>query len=213
MSGALLATAAAIGGAHLLAYHRGLRATAGVLKAIPILLLAWGVPSTPSGVGSTYARLVAAGLVLSAVGDVSLVFRSGFLAGLAGFFLAHCCYIGAFGRGGLVGGTLGIVALVVLATVAGTMLRYLGPHVGRARAPVAVYGAALSAMVWCAIGRALLPGTPVPSGVLAAVGAASFLVSDGVLAVDRFARPFAGAHAVVMVTYYVAQALIAASVV
>ena len=44
---------------------------------------------------------------------------------------------------------------------------------------------------------------------MGALGALSFLVSDSVLSVNRFARPFAGAHAVVMVTYYAAQMLIA----
>jgi uncharacterized membrane protein YhhN len=38
------------------------------------------------------------------------------------------------------------------------------------------------------------------------------MVSDGVLAVDRFVRRFAAADAVVMTTYYAAQILIALSV-
>jgi uncharacterized membrane protein YhhN len=60
--------------------------------------------------------------------------------------------------------------------------------------------------------RALAPDTPMPSGELARAGALAFMASDGVLALDRFVRRFGAAHAVVMVTYYAAQTLIAASV-
>jgi uncharacterized membrane protein YhhN len=62
-------------------------------------------------------------------------------------------------------------------------------------------------MGWCAVARATALGAP--AAAAGAIGALSFLVSDSVLAFDRFARPFAGAHAVVMVTYYAAQILIA----
>ena len=55
------------------------------------------------------------------------------------------------------------------------------------------------------------PATPAPSGMLALAGALLFMSSDGVLAFDRFARRFPAAYAVVMVTYYAAQTLIAAS--
>src|SRR5262245_22539809 len=86
------------------------------------------------------------------------------------------------------------------------MLRYLWPHVERVRAAVVVYVVALVAMTWCAIARALGP-LPIPGAAAAAVGSVSFLLSDGVLATNRFAHPFQGAHAVVMVTYYMAQML------
>jgi uncharacterized membrane protein YhhN len=66
-------------------------------------------------------------------------------------------------------------------------------------------------MSWCAIARAAAGDAPLGAAA-GAGGAVCFLVSDGVLAVDRFARPFVGARAVVMVTYYAAQVLIASSV-
>ena len=101
----------------------------------------------------------------------------------------------------------------MLVAVAAVMLRYLWPHVrhSRVRIPVVIYTLALATMTWCAIARAAEP-TASAAEAAGAVGAVSFLVSDGVLAVNRFARPFAGAHAVVMVTYYAAQMLIARSV-
>jgi uncharacterized membrane protein YhhN len=65
-------------------------------------------------------------------------------------------------------------------------------------------------LAWCAFAAA--PGPAAAAAATAgAIGAVTFMISDSVLAVNRFARPFAGAHAVVMVTYYAAQMLIARS--
>jgi uncharacterized membrane protein YhhN len=194
--------------AYLAAYYSARRAVAGVLKALPILALAW--TAWTSGAARPLADIIVAGLVLSAVGDVALVFPGGFLAGLSAFFLAHLCYIGAFARQAVVTGS-SIAVAVVLAGVAGGMLRYLWPYVARLRVPVTLYVAALATMMWCAVARTLDSGAATPPALAAAVGSCCFLVSDGVLAVDRFARPFAGAHAVVMATYYTAQTLIARS--
>ena len=148
----------------------------------------------------------------SAVGDVSLVFTTGFLLGLSAFFLGHCCYIATFAPGAVLtpASTGAAVTIVVLA---GGVLRYLWPHVqhSRVRTPIIVYVVALGTMTWCAVARATAPAAGFPE-TAGAVGAVSFLVSDAVLAVNRFARPFPGAHAVVMVTYYAAQMLIARAV-
>jgi uncharacterized membrane protein YhhN len=211
VSTGLVALVCGLAAAHLVAYYADRRATAGMLKALPILLLAWTAWTAPGPAGVGYASLVAVGLVCSAVGDVSLVFPAAFLAGLAAFFLAHLCYIVAFAPGAVMTPPAA-TAGVAIALVAGTMLRYLWPHVARLRAPVVIYVGALGLMAWCAIARAI--GANATTGdVAAAIGAISFLVSDSVLAVDRFARPFAGAHAVVMATYYAAQLLIARSAV
>jgi uncharacterized membrane protein YhhN len=88
------------------------------------------------------------------------------------------------------------------------MFGFLSPHLGRLRAPVAVYVLVIAAMAWRAAARA---AAPVAGGTLALAGAVLFMVSDGLLATDRFARPFAAADGAVMVTYYAAQTLIAAS--
>ena len=209
MSTTLVGVLCGVGAAHLVAYYAGQRAIAGTLKALPILALAATVLGTAGPADASYGRMIALGLVLSTIGDVSLVFESGFLVGLSAFFIAHLCYIVAF-AGGATPTPTAAAAAVALAVVAVGMLRYLWPHVARLRVPVTAYVVALSIMAWCAIARATASGAG-PAEVAAAIGATSFLVSDSVLAVNRFARPFPGAHAVVMVTYYAAQMLIARS--
>ena len=206
MSTTLVGVLCGVGAAHLLAYYSGHRVVAGVLKALPILALAALVYSRSTAAAGA---MVALGLVLSAAGDVSLVFPTGFIVGLTAFLLGHLCYIAAFAPDAAWTPLAAGVA-VTLAVFAGLMLRYLWPYVrhSRVRWAIVVYVAAITTMAWCAIARAATPSAGVAE-TMGALGTLSFLVSDSVLSVNRFARPFAGAHAVVMVTYYAAQMLIA----
>jgi uncharacterized membrane protein YhhN len=156
----------------------------------------------------SYMLLVAAGLVFSLAGDVLLMLpRDRFVAGLVAFLVAHLLYIRAFTLEG-VRATWWIV--VPLAAYAVVLLRILLPHVAaKLKAPVVVYALVLLAMAWAAVerdagGRA--------GGMYAALGALLFVASDTALAINRFARPFRGADAVVLGTYYAAQTLIALSI-
>jgi uncharacterized membrane protein YhhN len=202
---------ALVGAAHLAAYYAGRRALAGTLKALPILTLASVAATTDAPVTPRYAGLVTAGLLLSALGDVCLVWPERFTMGLASFLLAHCCYLAAFVLGAGHGGTAW-PWLTGIALASGGLLAVLWPHLGRLRGPVLVYVVVIAAMAYAAARRAGLPGTPAPSGALALAGALIFMTSDGILAVDRFARRFSPAYALVMITYYAAQTLITASV-
>jgi uncharacterized membrane protein YhhN len=207
----VLVVAAAAGALHLIASQRGANRTARVTKAMPIaLLLAWVAGHTPV-VGEAYRWLLVAGLAFSMGGDVFLLSPSRFRAGLASFFVGHVCYFLAFtaASGGIV---LSIGWTALLVATAAHLLYRLWPHVARERLPVACYVTMITAMALVALGRALAPATPEPSGWLAALGALVFMVSDATLAFDRFVRPWPGARVAVMVTYYAAQMLIAASV-
>ena len=197
------------GGVHLGAYYRRKARLAGFFKAVPIaLLLVWVLVHAPV-VGDGYRRLIAAGLLFSMGGDLLLLERERFRAGLASFFVAHVCYTFAFVSSGFAGD---VSTALTLGVLAGMLLRLLWPHVRRERVPVICYVAMISLMAWSALGRESAPATPQPSGALAGLGAVVFMVSDAILALDRFGRPWYAAHAAVMVTYYAAQILIAASV-
>jgi uncharacterized membrane protein YhhN len=205
-----IAAALAVGSAHIAARYRGAAALAGVLKAIPILLLVLLVVAEPAPVSAAYRWLVAGALVCSMAGDIFLVFPDRFREGLGSFLLAHVLYVVAFAPSG-VDGTLFMV-LVPFVVFAGAMLAILWPHLRRDRVPVMVYVTVITLMGWQAALRALNPATPSPSASLALAGALFFMASDGVLAYDRFVRRFALAPGIIMTTYYVAQVLIASSV-
>ncbi|MCW5892485.1 MAG: lysoplasmalogenase [bacterium] len=209
MTSGIVVAVVALGSAHLAAYYAPQKALAGALKAVPILLLAWTVASAGDVVAPGYGRLIALGLVASAIGDLCLVSERGFVAGLSSFLVAHVLYLLAFLPAGA---GLAWPVAVGLALFVAIFLGRLLTHVPAAlRAPVVVYVAVIAAMAWAAARRAGTPATPEPSALLALAGAFAFMTSDAILAWDRFVRRLPFGHGWVMVTYYGAQVLIAAS--
>jgi uncharacterized membrane protein YhhN len=156
-----------------------------------------------------YQRLVVIGLLLSLAGDVFLMLPGDrFIAGLLSFLLAHIAYILAFTRGTHLGEKP--LLLLPYLVLAACVLAFLWPGLGRLRLPVIVYVAALVTMAWQASVRAAV--LPSPATIAAAAGAFLFVVSDGVLAINRFRVTFRAAQIVIMSTYVAAQTLIALSV-
>jgi uncharacterized membrane protein YhhN len=88
-------------------------------------------------------------------------------------------------------------------------MRLLWPGLGRLKAPVLVYTFVIILMVWQAWARGWTLATG--GSTLAAVGAAFFMGSDALLAINRFRAPLRNAQALVMTTYALAQSLIALS--
>lgn len=156
---------------------------------------------------SLYSVFILAGLGFSLLGDIFLMLpEDRFLSGMAAFFLAHLAYITAFAFGlrelfwepALV--IYGMVALAILA---------LYRHLGNLEIPVYLYMGAISVMAWMAWSRWM--GELRPDALLAACGGTLFLVSDLILALDRFRARFNAARGLNLLTYYAAQWLIALS--
>ncbi len=155
-------------------------------------------------------------LAASLLGDVLLMLpRNLFVPGLAAFLLGHVLFIVGFLQPASppttppftyaatgIAVALGVV-LVVEAAPAVLILRALGRRGERALVgPVCVYMAAIVTMAVLALNAA---------APAAAVGACAFLVSDTLLATDRFVRPIPGGALAVHVTYHVAQLLLVVS--
>jgi uncharacterized membrane protein YhhN len=167
--------------------------------------------------GQAVRRAVLAGLGLSLLGDVALLWPDkGFVPGLVAFLLAHLAYLLAFTRGG--------VALaarqgpfIVYALVAGAVLWRLWPGVpGALRGPVMAYVLCLSAMAAQAAVRwrvAAADGTTVQARLAwrAALGGGLFMLSDALLATNKFAGPLPLAALWVLASYWAAQWLIASA--
>jgi sterol desaturase/sphingolipid hydroxylase (fatty acid hydroxylase superfamily)/uncharacterized membrane protein YhhN len=149
-----------------------------------------------------------AALAASLAGDVFLMFPGYFIPGLVAFLLAHLAYIALFRQG--VGWLPSRSALMAVVGVAGVMYAVLwfGGLPAGLRAPVAAYVVAIALMAAQAIGRAtVLRDGP---SVLVAVGAVSFMLSDTLLAINRFVTPLPMSQVWVLSTYYSAQCLIVA---
>lgn len=204
----LLFAAAACGLCAIVGEERGLRGLVYVTKPTATLLLL-AVAASASEAPPGYRWLVVTGLAASALGDVFLMLpRDRFVAGLASFLTAHVAYGAAFFTPprAMADGLL----LAGLLVVAAGIVAVLWPGLGSLRAPVLGYVAAIITMAWLACVRWRTGG--VEGSGLAAAGALLFVVSDTLLAVDRFRRPIAHGRAFVLGTYYAAQALIAVSV-
>lgn len=149
------------------------------------------------------------GIALSLIGDVLLMLpRDRFVAGLASFLLAHLAYLVAFTTEVPIG-TNPALGLSLVA-VAAPALWLLWPGLGTRRIPVLLYVATILLMVSQAWGWGL--ALPTLGSMFAAAGASLFMVSDAILAFDRFRRPIRSAQTLIMSSYVAAQALIACSV-
>jgi uncharacterized membrane protein YhhN len=163
-----------------------------VFKPLTTLLILALALSLPPG-QAEYRWAVAGGLLLSTAGDVFLMLpQDRFVAGLAGFLLAHLCYVWAFS----VGVPFGAAPLLWLPFIlaGGAVLAAIWPGLKPAlRAPVTVYVIVIVAMAGQAAGRWHALGSAL--ALAAAAGAGFFVVSDSILALDRFRRHFHAARA------------------
>jgi uncharacterized membrane protein YhhN len=168
-----------------------------------------------------YTSLILAGLVLSLVGDVLLIYQDNaraFRGGLVAFLLAHVMYIAAFiylhvSSLEVRNGVGEAAAALALALVAGVVYLYLGPGLGKMRLPVAAYIVVISIMVHRAIGIALVHPGPATQPALIVSGALLFYISDAILAVNRFRMDDQMPHYRLwnLSTYYTGQLLLALS--
>lgn len=182
------------------------------LTTLLILLLA---ASAAPSVGKRYRRAVLAGMALSLVGDVLLMLPTDlFVPGLIAFLLAHVGYIAAFAPGS--SAKARVAAGVALALVAGANLAGLLPHIGAdLKIPVLAYVAVLATMAALALARAWTPtiAQALPrSARFAAAGGLAFVLSDSLLAWDKFGGGLPLAPPLILSTYWFAQWCIARSV-
>ncbi len=173
-----------------------------------LLILALALLLPPDN--AAYQWAIAAGLLFSTAGDVFLMLpRDRFVAGLASFLIAHLFYAWAFGMGVPFAATPEFWLAYFAA--GGVVVALIWPGLKSAlRGPVAVYVVVIAVMASQAAERWQALGSG--AALAAAVGAGLFVVSDGVLAIDRFRRPFRAARALTLATYWAAQLLIALSV-
>ena len=157
------------------------------------------------GLNRSQALLLLA-LLCSLSGDAFLMLPGHFIAGLVSFLLAHVGYVALFRQGVPWFGHWRAL-LAALALGAG-MYAFLwqGGLPAALRVPVAAYVLVIALMAAQAWGRwAVLRDRP---ALWVALGACFFMLSDSLLATNRFVTPLPWAQVWVLSTYYAAQALI-----
>lgn len=173
---------------------------------VPALLLLMFV--TQNGVkGKT---LVMTGLFFSWAGDVLLMFEQKhalfFIFGLVCFLITHIFYISYFLK--IKSDKISLLkkypVLILLMTGYGLSLVWLlYPHLGDLKLPVMAYATIICTMLLCSLHVFLKVNKQAALYYLA--GAVFFVLSDSLLAINKFYQPFAYAGAFIMITYCAAQ--------
>lgn len=187
------------------------------------LLLGWYISSFKAG-KQPVRKWVIATLVFSWLGDVFLMFlpveglddklwgiernEQFFLAGLGSFLLAHVFYILAFALPFRGDSQKGIITskpwIGILLLVYGFGLIYwLLPHLGDFRIPVIIYACVIMLMVLFATNRF----GRISEGSFWAtfLGALLFMLSDSMIAINKWPAPFELAPTLIMITYISGQ--------
>lgn len=151
-------------------------------------------------------------IILSLAGDVLLMKNELFVPGLIAFLAAHLFYIFAYrqhqheeSQNALMG--LQRIRLAFPIILAGTgLVVILYPVLGELKIPVIIYASVLVLMTIIALFR--LGRTTQSSFWLVFFGAILFMISDSILAINKFIQPITIAGFWIMLTYSLAQFLI-----
>jgi uncharacterized membrane protein YhhN len=146
------------------------------------------------------------------LGDVLLMGQGEmyFMGGLAAFLTGHVLYVVCYRKlrtqgVGLNGPQRIRYALPIV--LAGTgLVTVLFPHLGNLQIPVMVYALVITLMSLQALFR--YGYTSKPSFILVFCGAISFMISDSLLAINKFMQPLPLSGLAIMLTYLLAQYLI-----
>ncbi|AMO84087.1 YhhN-like protein [Solibacillus isronensis B3W22] len=175
-----------------------------VFKLLPMIFLIVLAFLTKVHVKSPYYWLISIGLIFCAVGDYTLQW---FIIGLSFFLVGHIFYIFAFRSTNqqntplYVKVFLALYGAVMMFWIAGSLLQK-----GDAVLAIAVtaYILVILTMGWTSFRT---------GSKFAVIGATLFIMSDSVLAINRFMFDVAYSHILIMFTYYGAQFFLMLSII
>ena len=154
---------------------------------------------------------ILAALFFSWAGDVLLIFQENrslfFLLGLSAFLLAHVFYIVFFHNIRLdeeIKSNPWLLLIVVIYYA--ILMSLLSPFLGTMKLQVRIYGIVISFMLLLAMHMLFIKNRT--AGKWMFFGAFLFVISDSVLAINKFYQSFEGAGIIIMLTYGLAQLFI-----
>ena len=148
-------------------------------------------------------------LLFSWFGDILLQKESLFVPGLICFLTAHIFYIYFFARTNSGKASYFKLRPVMLIAVLAYLIEFmylLWPSLGAMKLPVLIYGITISTMLSAAIWQ--YQKLDDKTSLFLIIGAALFVTSDSILAINKFSSPFSSAGIMIMTTYVLAQLFI-----
>jgi len=159
-----------------------------------------------------FHRMIMSALVFSWLGDITLQLQEKndifFMIGLSCFLLAQVMYLIAFfstkGENVLFFIKIYLILPVILYGV--FLLYILYDGLGDMKMPVTIYAVVILTMLTSALNREKKVNRQ--SYILVLIGAILFVLSDSMIAIDKFGYPFVLSRVAIMTTYITAQYLI-----
>jgi uncharacterized membrane protein YhhN len=174
---------------------------------MPVLIILFKVSDTNEN--SQLHWLLLSALLFSWAGDVALGIKTHqetmFILGLVCFLLTHILYFIVFlrTRGRNLPPVRFFYSIIPLLIYGLTLLYILKDGLGAMKIPVILYTTVILAMVSAAINRKEKVNRT--SYFIVLIGALLFLLSDSMLAIDKFSHPFRFASPLIMFTYIAGQ--------
>jgi uncharacterized membrane protein YhhN len=179
-----------------------------IAKPLLIPLLGAYFISQTISIKSPLKKWILIALLFSWAGDVVLMFQEKssvyFMLGLVAFLFAHIFYIFFFHNIRVIENmkSKAWLLLIVVIYYAG-LVTFLSPYLGDMKLPVRIYGIVISFMFLLAMHMLFIKNKN--AGWWMMIGALLFVVSDSVLAINKFYRSFEMAGIIIMLTYVLAQ--------
>jgi len=150
-------------------------------------------------------------LITALFGDIFLMFPydSFFMMGLGSFLIMQILYTFSFLPANRTPGTFQKVSVLLVLTIAFLFLYFAWPNLNNMKIPVAIYALCITLMVTVAA----TGNSSAPEYRFIFSGAIFFMISDGLLAWNKFVSPFPMADQAVMLTYMLAQFFIVSGVI
>lgn len=197
--------------AELMALYYGLENLQYVTKPLLMIIMGLFVLLQPI-IRKTIKTFLLFAIFFSLGGDVFLLFdqRGGpnFMLGLLSFLVAHLFYIVLFlqiKKSQIPPRRWNLLIISTLLLYVAILFYLLSPNLGELKIPVVVYALILSTLLITAIHAFHFTN---PAGRWVITGAFLFVISDSLLAINKFYTPFAFAGLAIMSTYALAQYLI-----
>ncbi len=159
--------------------------------------------------GMKFNQFLGGAIFFSLLGDFFLLNPDNFLAGLGAFLIAHILYILAFYRDNAYPVFFQRDRLpwaLVIGIYGAFLLAVLTPGMGKFQTPILIYAVAILTMLLTLLNR--WKYVPSKSFWSVMAGGCLFVLSDSLLAVNKFVAPIAWSGLWIMATYAAGQFLI-----
>jgi uncharacterized membrane protein YhhN len=178
-------------------------------------LILWFTTSLPTA-PPAFTTVFTLGLALSLIGDVFLMLPNDrFLSGVIAFLLAHVAYVIAYNMDGVLVTPISLFLLLVISVIAFFNTRLIvralrSSGKDKLIGPIIMYAVVLTATVWSTTMTLFRPEWPLIGAIITFIGGWLFYATDSMNAWTRLVKPLPRGRLPVMITYHIAQFLMAA---